>query len=268
MGAFQRPMKNTEQNPESFLTALTTLPEREMRKQCFSRKLSPLEPQEIVDLFAYILREAALERTICPLESVLAEAEFLKKTLGEKKYRLTYEAALGSELKWVSVFFTALPPRKTGPYGYDSAEEAQMEQITLGQRRSMSKGWHKSTLLRLLSDPDPVVVTNILNNTRTTETEVLRVASKRPNSAKLLNIIAIHRRWSSNYNVKKALVMNPYMLPAVSVALLTSMLGADLREITRNKTLHLQLSLTAKDILELRDEALGSVSTGCDGRDR
>ncbi len=261
-------MKNTEENPERFLTKLNSLPEREMRKQCFSRKLSSLEPQEIVDLFAYILREAALGRAICPVESILAEPKFLKNALEEKKYRLTYEAALSSELKWMSVFFTALPPKKAGPYGYDNVEETHMEHITLGQRRSMSKGWQKSTLARLLSDPDPVVITNILNNTKTTTTDVLKIASKRPNSAKILNIIAIHRRWATNYNVKKALVMNPYMLPAVSVALLSSMLGADLKKISRDKTLHPQLSLTARDMLELRAGAEGTVSMERDGRDK
>ena len=259
-------MKNTEENserllPAKILTELASLPERDMRKQYFSRKLSFLEPREIVELFAYILRDAALRRVRSPLEPVLAEPKFLSNALEEKKYRLTYEMALDSALKWMSIFFTALPPKKTGPYGYDNAEEAHMEQITLGERRSMSKGWHKNMLEKLLSDPDPVVITNILNNTKTTSTEVLKIASKRPSSPKILNIIAIHRKWSSNYNVKKALVMNPYMLPAVSVALVTSMLETDLRDISRDGTLHPQLSLTAKDILELRAGAEGGGSS-------
>jgi hypothetical protein len=103
-------------------------------------------------------------------------------------------------------------------HGYDKEEEARMELLTLGERRSRSKSNVKDSIDRLLSDPDPIVITNILNNPRVTEREVLKVASKRPNSPGILKLVATHRVWSKRYAVKKAVASNPYSSPRVDCA--------------------------------------------------
>jgi len=153
-------------------------------------------------------------------------------------------------LKRVSRFFTDLPPQKKGFSGYDTEEEAKMEMITLGERRAMAKGWVKEKLDRLLSDPDPVVIAHILNNPRITEKEILKIASKRPNSPNIMKLISIHKRWGARYLVRKALVQNPYTPPRISLGLLEFLLFQDLKEVAQNDTLHPQVRLAAKERLD------------------
>lgn len=128
-----------------------------------------------------------------------------------------------------------------------------MELISLGERRALSKRPVKEVIDRLLSDPDLMVIGNILNNPRTTEKEVLKVASKRPNSPAILKLVAGHRKWSKRYDVMKAIALNPYTPPRVSVALLEGLMTQDLRAIADDKTLHPQVKEAAKDIVKERE---------------
>ena len=131
-------------------------------------------------------------------------------------------------------------------------EEVRMESMTLGHRRSLSKGFKKDTLDRLLSDPDPVVISNLLDNPRLTERDVLKIASKRPNSAAILKLVAVHRVWSKRQAVKRAVAMNPYTPPRTALGLLDSMLTQELAGVAADLTLHAQVRAHAAEIREQR----------------
>ena len=127
-----------------------------------------------------------------------------------------------------------------------------MESTTLGERRSLSKLNLKDTIDRLLSDPDPMVIANILNNPRATEREILKIASKRPASPKILKLVATHRVWSKRYKIKLAIASNPYSPPRLSIALLDLLLTQDLSTIAADANIHPQVKLSAKDIIRER----------------
>ena len=135
-------------------------------------------------------------------------------------------------------------------HGYSEEEEAKMEFVTLGERRAMAKTNVKDKLDRLLSDPDVMVINNLLNNPRLTEIEVLKIASKRPNSPKTLKTLATHRKWSKRYSVMKSLVMNPYTPPRISTGFLSFLLLQDLVEVVDNTTLHPQVRAGAEELIE------------------
>ena len=248
-------VSNLEDILKSILRGLTSLPEEKMRLTHLCSRLAPLDPAEIAVLFDIFFTRAPSGEGTLRLKSILVDPDGLKDALGAEKYRLTYLASLDMGLKRVSRLLTDLPPKKTGIHGYDKEEEAKMEFISLGQRRAMAKGSIKDTLDRLLSDPDTMVIGYLLDNPRITEREVLKVASKRPNSPKILKLLATHRKWSKRYPVVKAVVNNPYTAPRLAVGLLDFMLTRDLKEISSDKTLHPQLRMGAD---ELANDRLGS----------
>ena len=232
---------------DAIIHDIAALPEDSMRQGSLGRRLASLSPEDT----AYFL-DALYKKAHTPARkarSALIDPEGLKKALGPQKCREVYLACLRLGMLKVSRLFTDLRPLRTGLAGYDKEEEAKMEFITLGQRRALSKSGVKDILDRLLSDPDPMVIGNILNNPRITEREVLKIASKRPNSPRLLKLLACHRRWSKRYNVLKAIALNPYTQPRISIALLEELLMQDVRLVSTDNTVHPQVRHAARKIL-------------------
>ncbi len=235
---------------DSIIRDIAALPEDSMRQGSLGRRLLCLSPEDT----AYFL-DALYKKTHAPARkarSALIDPEGLKKALGPRKCREVYLACLRLGMLKVSRLFTDLRPLRTGVAGYDMEEEAKMEFITLGQRRALSKSGVKDILDRLLSDPDPMVIGNLLNNPRITEQEVLKIASKRPNSHRLLKLLACHRRWSKRYNVRKAIALNPYTQPRIAIAIIEELLTQDLRLVCRDNTVHPQVRHAAKEIISGR----------------
>ena len=180
----------------------------------------------------------------------MVDNDGLLQTLGQTAYDSIYLASLRLGLVRISRFFTEFEPHKEGVSGYDEEEFVKTEQLSLGERRSLSKSHLIRNLEKLLSDPDPAVVENLLNNPRITEKEVLKIASKRPNSPHALKLVALHVKWSRRYDVAKAVSRNPYTPPRVSVALMEGLLKQDLLAVSEDTTLHPEVKQAAKEILE------------------
>lgn len=233
---------------------ISSLPEHDMRVQLLGKRLASLEPDDaahVLNAFYDKVSNHALE--FRKAKTVMADPKQVITVVGEEKSRLIYLAALELGLRRISRFFTDLPPHKKGFGGYNTEEDGKMELITLGERRAMAKGWTKDKLDRLLSDPDPVIIINILNNSRITEKEILKIAAKRPNSPNILRLISTHKRWGARYAIKKALVQNPYTPPRISLGLLEFLLSQDLKEISNDGELHPQVRLAAKERLEEKE---------------
>jgi hypothetical protein len=227
-----------------------SLPEDAMRLDLLRRRFAGFGPEEIASFLSSVYRDKRRSKGIEHIKSLLVDPASLASLMDRDKLRATYAAALEMGHMRVSRLFTDLSPRMAGLAGYDKEEEARMEHISLGERRSLGKVLSRETLSRLLSDPDPIVMTNILNNPRVVEKDVVKVASKRPNSPLILGVIARHGKWSRNYNVRKALVMNPYTKPRLAVGLIGSLLFQDVVKIADDMTLHAQVRAAARDIIE------------------
>ncbi|MBI5454754.1 MAG: hypothetical protein HY956_09010 [Deltaproteobacteria bacterium] len=246
-------MKDLEEFVHKLLSDLSALPEEKMRLDLLGKRLSHLAPENSARAIDLIYRKGQEAGPAKKATALLVNPDGLKSALGSERYRLIYLASIELGLKKVSRLFTDLPPLKKGLSGYETEEEAPMELISLGERRALSKRPVKEVIDRLLSDPDLMVIGNILNNPRTTEKEVLKVASKRPNSPAILKLVAGHRKWSKRYDVMKAIALNPYTPPRVSVALLEGLMTQDLKAIADDKTLHPQVKEAAKDIVKERE---------------
>ena len=232
------------------------LPEDSMRLELLGRRLAPLPPEEIALFFDCLYKidprhlKGSSPRNASKVRRALMNEERLREILGQEKYSGVLIAAMRLGLRKVSRLFSELPPHRRGASGYEHEEEARMEYVSLGMKRTLSKSRSKDTLDRLLSDPDPIVISNILNNPRTTERDVLKIASKRPNSPRILKLLAGHGKWSKRYDVINAIALNPYSPPRLSIAILEILLAQDLKIIMKSDAVHPQVRMSAKDIYE------------------
>lgn len=244
-------MEDLDAFVEELLNGLAALPEERMRLDLLGRRLGAIDPEDAARCLDEIYKAGPQPRNrIC--RATLVNHDSLKEILGKDAYSRISKAAVRLGFGKVARLFSDLRPVKAGLSGYDKEEEAAMEFISLGRRRSLARSRIKDTIDRLLSDPDPVVVANLLNNPRITEKEVLKIASKRPGSPAILKLIAGHRVWSKRYDVVKAVAMNPYAPPKVSVALLEFLMTQDLKALSEDRNVHPAVRQGAHELLAQR----------------
>ncbi len=246
-------MEELDEKLARLVREVLSVPEHGMRRALLAAKLASAAPEEIAALLDILYRKNPRYVSVRRVKALLVDPEALMEVLGPEKYRQTYLAAIEGGFTAVSRLFTDLPPQRSGPYGYDKEEEAKMEFISLGQRRSLAKTHLKDTLDRLLSDPDPMVIANILGNPRITERDAVKIASKRPNSPRIIRLLATHPKWSKRYAVAKAVVRNPYTPPRIAVGLLEFLLTQDLKAVSADGTLHPQVRMGARELLAERE---------------
>ena len=114
----------------------------------------------------------------------------------------------------------------------------ELAELPLGRRRSLAKGSHPHWLEQLAKDCDPVVIANLLNNPRTVEADVLRIAAMRPVAASSLVEISRSPRWSARIPIRRALARNPYCPVEIATGIVASLPWEELRAMRGDPDLH------------------------------
>lgn len=124
--------------------------------------------------------------------------------------------------------------------------------LTLGERKSLARGHDRDQLDRLLRDPHPLVIKNLLLNPRITEDDVVRLAAKRPTYPDVQEQIAKSERWSVRPRVRLALAQNPYTPVSLSVPTLPLLMRHEIHEIAHSPELPSVVRAAALDLLDRR----------------
>lgn len=125
-------------------------------------------------------------------------------------------------------------------------------ELTLGERRNLARRALRSHFDRLLSDPHPRVIAELLQNPRLTEDDVVRLAARRPGRADVLRQLAGSVRWIRQARVRTALVFNPASPPWLSVPFLGLCTRSELHELVHSTDTALLLRGVAVELLERR----------------
>lgn len=125
-------------------------------------------------------------------------------------------------------------------------------ELTLGERRSLARRPHRRHLERLLADPHPLVVRQLLLNPKLTEDDVVRWLAKRPLRRVALTEVAASARWLCRPRVRLAIVLNPGSPSTIALPLLGLCNRAELREIVEQSSASLTIRATALEHLERR----------------
>jgi hypothetical protein len=103
--------------------------------------------------------------------------------------------------------------------------------LTLGERKSMARRPTRAVVEKLLTDPHPAVIQNLLLNPRLTEDDLVRIASRRPPSVHAIAEIARHPRWSQRPRVRMTILQNPSTPPEISVPLVRLLIRPELHQV-------------------------------------
>lgn len=132
------------------------------------------------------------------------------------------------------------------------ATSASGRTLTLGERRALARQPSRAAIDKLLRDPHPMVIRNLLNNPRLTEDDVMRLCTRRPARRDVIVEIARHPEWPSRPRVRMAIVQNPGSPPIVSVPLVRLLIRPELSQIVSATDLPKEVRAAAGELLERR----------------
>jgi hypothetical protein len=131
-------------------------------------------------------------------------------------------------------------------------------ELTVGERRSLARQPNRRAFEKLLRDPHPLVLRNLLGNPRLTEDDVLRLAARRPLRNSLIEELVQRPEWLLRPRVRMTILHNPYTHSHVAMALVALCKRDELVEIVENTSLHPALRSSARELLDRRPP-LGAV---------
>ena len=150
-------------------------------------------------------------------------------------HRDVYESARRSADADVMGILRSLPAREELEMALLPRE---LSEIPLGRRRSLALGDDSQLLELLARDLDPVVIRHLLRNPRIRESDVIRIAARRPAAPSTLEEIFQNERWSQRPRVRVALARNPYCPIAIALRLVATLPLPELREMRSDPGMH------------------------------
>lgn len=124
--------------------------------------------------------------------------------------------------------------------------------LTLGERKSLARRPDRAMTERLLRDPHPDVIRQLLANPKVTEDDVLSLASRRPCRPDVLAQIARTPRWTHRPRIRIALILNPDTPLDVSAPLVGLLVRQELRLVATSTTVTPVLRALCLEHLERR----------------
>lgn len=124
--------------------------------------------------------------------------------------------------------------------------------LTLGERRSLAHRPNRRAFDRLLSDPHPLVIRELLKNPLLTEEDVVRLATRRPAHPEVTREIARLADWLSRPRVRLSIVLNPGSPPEIAIPLLSLCTRTELVEVLDSTDTSTILRATALEFFERR----------------
>jgi hypothetical protein len=191
------------------------------------------------------LREEAAGR------SLVALARLVRRPLTSSADSLNLSA--GSVPPGADAGLPAAANSRSGATGGDGKARA----LTLGERKALARRPTRASMDRLLGDPHPDVVRTLLDNPRLTESDVVRLAARRPGVPPVLREIARNPRWSHRPRVRMALVLNPGSPAELVIPLLALLVRPELELVLGSPGLDTAVRAAAGDRLARRPPVAG-----------
>lgn len=98
----------------------------------------------------------------------------------------------------------------------------------------------------LIKDSNKLVVANVLDNPRITDSEILNLAKNRSTTEDTIRTIGNNREWMKSYSIQHAIVSHPKTPPAIAMKLLAGIKKKDIKLLEKNKNVSEAVRTLAK----------------------
>ena len=204
-----------------------------------AERLRPLEDEALVSIIKDIYDKAACgEEDFVSLYSGIVGSDAFRLVLGPE--RLSKLVCLAREMEYyeIGALLLDFPSHPGSHYHHQPFLDGGLKETPLGIKKALARKPDFRMIQRIARDQDHRVIRILLDNPRLTETDVIRIASTRPTSVKVIEEVYNHRRWITRHRIKRVIILNPFSPLALSLRLLTFMAFEDLLEIVERPDLH------------------------------
>jgi hypothetical protein len=234
-----------EQQALSLAKKLSALPEPAMRQAAVVSYLRAIEVEQAVAVLDVLQERGSAGGppytvALTALVSALSDEDLVYDELVA-----LYGAAKRQERHSLAQLFFSARPAETKHRKRDEQRE-----LTLGHRKQLARTGDRDRIARVLASPEATVVKELLRNRKVIEQDVIALASRRPTEAAIQREIFASTSWIARYEVKRALVLNPYTPTDIAIRLLVFLRRKDLKLITQTSTLDTVLQQAARQRLE------------------
>lgn len=233
------PPESMRQRAQQLVGLLGRLPDPDMRVGVVLETLRTLTHEEGATFIAEILRgthqDAAGRTARIALALALGDSDAGVQRAVEgmrREAELRGDEAVSDLLRRRSAYKAVRPDHLPAPPAGSPSRE-----LSLGERRALARRPNRQSLEKLMIDPDPRVIRNLLRNPRLTEDDVVRLAARRPCTSAVLAEVYASRRWISRPRIQLALVLNPYNRSDISRRLLEVLPLGGLKEAATERTI-------------------------------
>ncbi len=179
----------------------------------------------------------------------------LIKLVGEDKIHALADEAEMAELRLARIWLRGVHTfgkRTARSFGRESKQliDKDLRDLTLGHRRSGARNAKHDEIARFIGDPDPGVIFNLLSNPRLTQSQAIAICARRPTVSDVLETVLNHYRWQRIYEIRLALVRNPFLALIFGVNLLPLLKKADLQDVSEDGVLDSGLRDVARLMLK------------------
>lgn len=257
------PEENRQEEERKKLENILKIPDLALQAPKVVDWILALPSERVVGIFSDLIQDsiAGIETARAVLSPRLMTMAIFERLPANKRQSLFSQAvALGLPL--VAALFSDLPPDMEEPplsafrivdvRPSGDTLTRERDPITLGERRSLAKSNDLKILEKMLFDPDPRVIENLLNNPHLLEEHVLRLAARRPHRSEILRTLGTHPHWGRNLKIRIALIKNPYTPPILSVLGLMTLSIQDIKDISWEGKLHDLPRDVAQEIIKKR----------------
>ncbi len=217
-----------------------------MRSHRLTEKLCRFEPDEVAEVLQAIIVAAAERRGDYCLALEALDVGLLTRKAGNSFMSDVYVCAQHSGFEEL----VRLLSRPGSSRVFNDAGESSSDEIPSGVRIAMAKSGNRDQLTRMFADTNPQVIRTLLQNPVLTESDVLKLAARRPAVAAVQREVFNSRKWSARYAVKKALILNPYTPTEIGMKIVYVLMVQDLRFVAESRDLHSWLCEIARQRLE------------------
>ncbi len=226
-----------------------------MRTHLLIEKLCALSPERAVHVLQAIIAGAASRRAGFCLALESLSVPLLTRRAGNPFMSDVYMYARQSGFEELVKILSRPGPSRA----CDDTHETGQDEIPSGVRVAMARSGTRQQLGPMLSDTNPLVIRALLKNPALTESDILKLSSRRPVAADVQREVFHSRKWSTRYSVKKALVLNPYTPTDIGMKIVHMLMAQDVRTVAESRDLHPWLRETALQYLRSYGTVTGEV---------
>ncbi len=235
---------------DSFVKSLSSLKGGKIRQAALSWRLAKLDAKTVAKLLHFIVsRSEADDMRFKPVMKTLIDPPFLVSVLGNEMMSDIYEYLGEKGYYNVRELLVSYPHKKRVRIEEEKIGFPQMADVPLGTKKALAKSQLKHTIDKLIYEEHPVVIRNLLNNSRITEKDVLKIVTKKPLTKAVILEVINSKKWISRHIIKKAVIRNPFTPTDLSLNLLHFMLLQDLKDIAADTGLHYSIRRAAKNMI-------------------